>query len=150
MTITTTTDKAILEAIGAAVDPGDTTVVDYQMSDIRGNYDHNQIWVVPIRNDRTKILKDLFKNSRFYYIVCIYVAGVDRDPDTVRDSLATLASDFFKTVKDSLVTNYTFSGKARHSEIESETDDGGYYAASQYNPKAVMLLGFRAIYYSSS
>ena len=149
MAITITTNKAVKTYIGGLLDPGDgITDVDYQKADVNGDWSNHQIWVNYIRNDKTKLLKNIYKNVVVFHIISIFSSFITGDIDTAVASMATLTDDRNEVVKAALVSDPQFNNLVRKSEITSELTDGGYYANDSVNPKSVTIITLSLEYYT--
>ena len=148
--ITVTTVKAVQIAIGAAIDPGDgITDTDYQRTQIASTWKKHQNWVNYVRNDKTKLLSNLYRNIALYNIILIYSSAAlsDNFQDTV-DSLATLMSERNALISGLIAADQYFGNIVEKSLIESELTDGGYFASDNVNPKAVTVIALRAQFYT--
>lgn len=151
MAISVTTTKLVREGIGATLDPGDgITDVDYQRTNIEGNWYNHQIWVNYVRNDKTKLLKNLYRNYELYHIIVIFsgLAYNSSDPFSCVATLASLSATRNTLIGARLSTDPHFSNLVRKSEIEAVVTDGGFYASDSANPKAMGIFQFKIEYYT--
>lgn len=135
--MTTTTADNVQTAIGAQIIAQTALTTDnvkYQMDPPKGPYENDEVYINNGNIEKTKLLKNLFKNNAIIHIVC-WVTQRTADPVNIRTDLNSLLA----VVQAGLAYDATFGGLCRQSSVVSIVTDAGAFASGG-KAKAIMFL----------